>query len=69
MDITNLDTLMINLPKSDVAFLKSIAKRMGWTAKNATHKKTAYEQSMDDVKHGRITEYTNADELFKELDL
>lgn len=38
---TPLDTFMLELPKTDTAFLKSMAKRMGWKvksrAKNTPH--------------------------------
>ncbi|WP_443731319.1 hypothetical protein [Segatella buccae] len=42
---------------------------MGWAIHKTTAEKTAYEQAMDDKKHGRINEYANADELFAKLDI
>ena len=32
-------------------------------------KKTGLEEAMDDIRNGRITEYSNSDEMFKDLGL
>lgn len=41
---------------------------MGWTMKKtATSKLSAYEQALDDVKQGRISEYNSLDEFIKEI--
>ena len=61
------DTLTLELPKGDTTFLKTIAKKMGWTVKASRRKMTAYERSLDDVAHGRINEYASADEFFKKM--
>lgn len=64
------DTLTIQLPKTDLSFLKLLGKRMGWKISTATmDKKTEYERSLDDIKHGRITEYASVDDLFQKLEL
>ncbi len=36
--------------------------------KTATSKLSAYEQALDDVKHGRISEYNNLNEFIKEIE-
>ena len=33
----------------------------------SNHKKTGIEEAMDDIRHGRVTEYKNADDMFDEL--
>ena len=41
---------------------------MGWTMKKTTTSKlSAYEQALDDVKQGRISEYNSLDEFIKEI--
>lgn len=69
MDTTvQMDTLTVQLPKTDLSFLKSIGKRLGWKIGVAkTKKKTDYEQSLEDIKHGRITEYESVDDMFSKL--
>lgn len=68
MDKTlQIDTLTIQLPKTDLSFLRSIGKRLGWKISSKKVKKTDYEKSLDDIKHGRITEYASVDEMFQKL--
>lgn len=62
-----LDTFTLELPKGDTAFLKTMAKRMGWKLRHNRRKMSAYERSLNDVAHGRINEYASADEFFKKM--
>lgn len=62
-----LDTFTLELPKSDVAFLKTMAKRMGWTVKSNRRKMSAYERSLDDERNGRVNHYANSEELFNKM--
>lgn len=72
-------TLQVTLPLTDVAFLRHQSRGIGW--KIATVRAPRIEQSkkfdvmqtagfkeaMDDVKHGRITEYASAEDMFDKL--
>lgn len=76
---TAMRTLQVTLPLTDVAFLRHQSRGMGW--KIATVRAPRIEQSkkfdvmqtagfkeaMDDVKHGRITEYASAEDMFDKL--
>lgn len=62
-----MDTFSLEIPKADIALLRSLVKRMGWTVRRTTVRPTAYEQALDDKKNGRINEYANTDELFEKL--
>ena len=66
-DSTLTDTYSLEIPKADTSLLKSLVKRMGWTAHKTTTKHTAYEQALNDKEQGRINEYASADELFSKL--
>lgn len=33
----------------------------------SNHKKTGIEEAMDDIRHGRVIEYKNADDMFDKL--
>ena len=35
--------------------------------RNANRKKGSLEQSLDDIRHGRVTSYDSLDDLFKDL--
>lgn len=61
------DTFTLELPKGDTAFLKTIAKKMGWTMKRSRSKMSAYERALDDEQNGRINHYANSEEFFKKM--
>ena len=60
-------SFMLELPKSEATLLKSLAKKLGWTLKNTTQKKSAYEQSQEDIRAGRVETFASADEMFQSL--
>ena len=62
-----LDTFTLELPKGDTAFLKTIAKKMGWALKSNRRKMSAYERSLDDERNGRINHYASSEEFFKKM--
>lgn len=62
-----IDTLTLEVPKSDTAFLKTMAKKMGWTVRSNRRKMSAYERSLDDERNGRINHYDSSEEFFKKM--
>ena len=62
-----IDTLTLEVPKSDTAFLKTMAKKMGWTVRSNRRKMPAYERSLDDERNGRINHYDSSEEFFKKM--
>lgn len=63
----SVDTFTLELPKGDTAFLKTIAKKMGWTLRSNRRKMSAYERSLDDERNGRVNHYENSEEFFKKM--
>ena len=67
------DTFTLSIPKADVNFFKTMAKKMGWTIKRNKTKefditKTAgYREAMDDKKHGRVYHAESLDDMFKQI--
>ncbi len=57
-----METVLVQLPKADLGFLKTLIDRMGWHIK----KRSAYEQSLDDVRNGDVYEYKSVDYLLNE---
>ena len=62
-----IDTLTLEVPRSDTAFLKTMAKKMGWTVRSNRRKMSAYERSLDDERNGRINHYDSSEEFFKKM--
>lgn len=57
-----METVLVQLPKADLGFLKTLINRMGWHIR----KRSAYEQSLDDVRNSDVYEYKSVDDLLNE---
>ena len=66
MDTVALNTFMLDVPIDEVNFFKQIVKKMGWHL-HSKRSMTAYEQSLDDERNGRINHYANSGELFEKM--
>lgn len=64
----SLDSFTLELPKGDTAFLRALAKKMGWTVKRNRHSMTSYERSLRDLEEERVYEYESLDDLIKEIE-
>lgn len=62
-------TISFDIPKADLSFLRKLARSMGWTEIKTKTKKTSYQQALDDIEAGRISQYNSVDDLRKELGL
>ena len=64
----SLDTFTLELPKGDTAFLKTLARKMGWTVRSNRRKMSSSERSLRDLDEGRVYEYDSLDDLIKEIE-
>lgn len=65
-----MNTITIQVEDRNVmSGLKKVLKSMNGVVILPTHKnkKSGMEESMDDIRHGRVTEYKDADEMFEKL--
>lgn len=53
--------------RSVLAKLKRLLESMKGVVIVPNHKKTGIEEAIDDIRHGRVTEYKNADDMFDKL--
>ena len=53
--------------RSVLAELKKMLESMNGVVIVPSHKKTGIEEAMGDIRHGRVTEYKNADDMFDKL--
>ena len=54
--------------RSVLAKLKKLLESMKGVVIVPNHqKKTGIEEAMDDIRHGRVTEYKSADDMFEKL--
>ncbi len=57
------ETVLLQLPKADLSFFHALIKKMGWHVQ----KRSAYEQSLDDIRNGRVYEYDSVDDFFNDV--
>ena len=65
-----MNTITIQVEDRNVmSGLIKVLKSMNGVVILPTHKnkKSGMEESMDDIRHGRVTEYKDADEMFEKL--
>lgn len=53
--------------RSVLAKLKRLLESRKGVVIVPNHKKTGIEEAIDDIRHGRVTEYKNADDMFDKL--
>ena len=60
------ENVSISLPISDLSFLRTLSKKMGWSLKK--QKKSKIELSLDDVKTGKVFEASSVEDLMAQLE-
>ena len=49
---TSYQTLNLTLPHSDVSFLRTLSKKMGWNVR--AERKSGIEKGLDDIRKGKL---------------
>ena len=61
---TAIKKVELTLPETDMALLKELAKKFGWSIGK---KKSGIQKGLDDIKAGRVHKAENAEEMFKQI--
>ena len=69
MDAT-IQSVNLQLPSSDIQFLKELANRMGWKANtvNSETSKTELDKAILDVKKGNVKNFDTLEEMMNYLE-
>ena len=62
----NIENVSISIPLSDLSFLRTLSKKMGWKLKRP--RKSGIDRALDDIKAGRVYEAKSVDDLFEQLE-
>ena len=62
-----MNSVNISLPKSDMNFLRKLAKNMGWEIASAPKKKSGIDLGLEDLEKGRVYRAENAEDLLKQI--
>ena len=60
------ENVSISLPISDLSFLRTLSKKMGWSLKK--QKKSKIELALYDVKTGKVFEASSVEDLMAQLE-
>ena len=61
---TAIKKVELSLPEPDMALLKELAKKFGWSIGK---KKSGIQKGLDDIKAGRVHKAENAEDMFKQI--
>ncbi|MBQ7056338.1 MAG: hypothetical protein IJM84_00140 [Bacteroidaceae bacterium] len=59
------ESVSVNLPVSDLSFLRTLSKKMGWTIKRK--RKSGIEKGLEDVRKGKVYHAKNSEDLIKQI--
>ena len=67
MSTTSIEQIYLEIPSVEVSFIKTLAKKMGWSIKRK--RKSGIQQAMEDFEAGRVYEAKNVEDLIKQLEV
>lgn len=59
------EDVTLYLPNTDLSFLRTLSKKMGWTLKR--HRKSRIEKGLEDIRKGNIYHAKNSEDLIKQI--
>lgn len=66
MATATMEHISLEVPSWEVAFLRTLSKKMGWTMKR--QRKSGIQQALEDVEAGRVYEAKSIEDLMAQLD-
>ncbi|MBR1804589.1 MAG: hypothetical protein IJ775_06795 [Muribaculaceae bacterium] len=64
-DASTIENVYISLPNSDLSFLKTLSKKMGWTMKKK--RKSGIDKAIEDISKGNVFQAKDADDLINQI--
>ncbi len=62
---TSSEKVQLTLPNSDISFLRTISKKMGWTIHMP--RKSGIEKGLDDIRSGNVFHAKDSKDLVKQI--
>ena len=63
--LTISENVTLSLPNTDISFLRTLSKKMGWTMK--IHRKSGIEKGLEDIRKGNVYRAKNSQDLVKQI--
>jgi len=65
MATLSMEQVYMEVPSTEIAFLRTLAKKMGWAIKR--QRKSGIQEALEDVEAGRVYEAENVEDLMAQL--
>ena len=62
---TTAQSVQLTLPHTDLSFLRSISKRMGWSVR--IPRKSGIEKGLEDIRTGNVFHAKDSEDLIKQI--
>jgi hypothetical protein len=62
---TSSEKVQLTLPNSDISFLRTISRKMGWTIH--VPRKSGIEKGLDDIRSGNVFRAKDSKDLVKQI--
>ena len=62
---TYTENVQLTLPNTDINFLRTISKKMGWSLKR--QRKSGIEKGLEDIRKGNVYHAKNSEDLIKQI--
>lgn len=59
------ENVYLSLPNSDLGFLRTLSKKMGWTVRE--ERKSGIEKGLDDIRKGNVYHAKDSADLVKQI--
>jgi hypothetical protein len=59
------ENVTLSLPNTDISFLRTLSKKMGWTMK--LHRKNGIEKGLEDIRKGNVFHAKDSQDLIKQI--
>ena len=63
--IATTENVQLTLPNTDLGFLRTISKKMGWSLK--LQRKSGIDKGLEDVRKGNVYHAKNSEDLIKQI--
>ena len=63
--VATTENMRLTLPNADLAFLRTISKKMGWSLK--LQRKSGIDKGLEDIRKGNVYHAKNSEDLIKQI--
>lgn len=63
--IASTENVRISLPNSDLSFLRTISRKMGWSLK--LQRRSGIDKGLEDIRKGNVFHAKNSEDLIRQI--